>query len=195
MTESRNNPVDARLTIPNVMTSARVLLAVTAALLFALRESEAVAVAMCVTGVLLDAADGWYARRFGQCTHLGRFLDPLADKILMAVIYGVIAFHIDSIIVWALLILVTGRDIVITISRTNRIRKHGSTYSAGWIGKTKMMVQSIAGLALLVYAFVFNGGFGTVYYPAVASLMIIAALSYVSAGRYLTAGAGPAWRS
>jgi len=46
-----------------------------------------------------------------------------------------------------------------------------------------MVVQSAAGTGLLTYAYVFDGGF--VYYPSVISLAVIAALSYVSAGRYL----------
>lgn len=170
------------------MTAARLLLALAAAVLFALRSSESLAVGMCAVGVALDALDGWYARRFAQCSHLGKFLDPLADKILMAVVYGVIAFHIGSLVVWTLLLLVTGRDIAITVSRTLCARKVGSAYAAGWIGKTKMILQSTAGLALLVYAFVLDGSLGGVYYPVVVTLTIVTGLSYVSAGRYLLAG-------
>jgi CDP-diacylglycerol--glycerol-3-phosphate 3-phosphatidyltransferase len=170
------------------MTSARLLMAIAAAVLFAAGRSEFVAVALCVGGALLDAFDGWYARRFAQCSHLGKFLDPLADKILMLVVYGVIAIHIQSLLVWTLFALVMGRDIVVTVSRTLCLRKQGSSYAAGWIGKTKMIVQSIVGLALLCYAYVFNIGFSPLYYPVVITLLVITILSYLSAGRYLVSG-------
>lgn len=189
MSQQHSSALNSRLTLPNVMTSLRLVMAVAAAVLFAMRHSESLAVGMCVAGVALDVIDGWYARRFAQCSHLGKFLDPLADKILMAVVYGVIAFHIGSIVVWTLFVLVTGRDVVITISRTLCIRKQGSAYAAGWIGKAKMIVQSTAGLALLVWAYILDGGFGVVYYPVVITLVVVTGLSYLSAGRYLFAGA------
>lgn len=187
--------LDNRLTIPNIMTTMRLLLALIAAVLFGTRQYESLAVAMCIIGVALDAIDGWYARRFAQCSHLGKFLDPLADKILMTVVYGVIAFHIGSLVVWTLLLLVTGRDVVITVSRTLCARKQGSTYAADWIGKTKMILQSTAGLALLVYAYFLDGSLGGIYYPVVVTLGVIAGLSYVSAGRYLLAGDAAELRS
>jgi len=40
------------------------------------------AFALCIVMALTDMLDGWMARRFGQFSALGRFLDPLADKLL-----------------------------------------------------------------------------------------------------------------
>lgn len=177
--------LDTPLTIPNLMSSARLVMAVAAAVLFASSSLEELAVGLCLTGVMLDAFDGWYARRFAKCSQLGRFLDPLADKILMAVVYGVIAIQMHSVVIWALFVLVTGRDLVVTASRSLTLRKNGSTYASDRFGKAKMIVQSVAGVGLLTYAYILRDGFTFSPYPVVIILAIITLLSYVSAGRYL----------
>jgi CDP-diacylglycerol--glycerol-3-phosphate 3-phosphatidyltransferase len=160
-------------------------MALTAAVLFATNNFEVVAVSLCVTGVLLDALDGWYARRFAQCSQLGKYLDPLADKILMAVVYGVIAVKMNSLPIWALFALITGRDFVVTASRSLQLHKHGATYPADRFGKAKMIIQSGAGIGVLAYAYILRNNFSFSSYPVVIILLIITLLSYISAGRYL----------
>ncbi|MDH3216669.1 MAG: CDP-alcohol phosphatidyltransferase family protein [Candidatus Krumholzibacteria bacterium] len=173
------------LTIPNLLSSIRLAMAIAAGVLFATASFEVLAVLLCLAGVILDALDGWYARKFAQCSHLGRFLDPLADKILMAVVYGVIAVKMDSLVIWALFALVTGRDLVVTASRSLAMRRGGATYASDRLGKVKMIVQSTAGIGLLAYAYILSDGFTFSTYPVVAILLVITLLSYLSAGRYL----------
>ena len=183
---SRSSKIlETPLTVPNLMSSVRLIMAIAAAVLFAMSHSEAFAVFLCASGVALDAIDGWYARRFGQCSQLGKFLDPLADKILMAVVYGVIAAKMNSLPIWTLFALVTGRDLVITASRTLRLHQNGATYPADKFGKAKMIIQSAAGIGILTYAYVLRNSFSFSPYPVVMILLVITFLSYISAGRYL----------
>jgi len=184
--QQQNSAVlDTPLTVPNLMSSFRVLMAVVAAFLFATANLEILAVSLCLVGVLLDALDGWYARRFGQCSRLGQFLDPLADKLLMAVIYGVIAVKMNSVPIWILFAMVTSRDFVITYSRSLCIQQEGSAYAADKVGKAKMIVQSAAGIGILGYAYLLRVNFSFSPYPVVIILLVITFLSYISAGRYL----------
>ena len=48
--------------------------------LFATANLEIFAVTLCLGAVILDAMDGWYARKFSQISQFGKFLDPLADQ-------------------------------------------------------------------------------------------------------------------
>jgi len=66
---------------------------------------------------LTDFADGYVARRFAQHTQLGRLLDPLADKVLIACAYVVMAIphqELPSIPIW-LAAVVVGRDLMILL--------------------------------------------------------------------------------
>jgi len=172
-------------TIPNLLTAIRLALALAAAALFIVGGRASLAVSMCLVGVLLDALDGWYARRFSQCSRLGSFMDPLADKMLMIVVYGVIAVNMGSIIIWTLFALVVGRDVVVTSSRLRSFRRNGDSMPSDRFGKAKMIVQSIGGAAILVYAYILNGGFAILHYPVLMTLAVVMILSYISAGRYL----------
>jgi CDP-diacylglycerol--glycerol-3-phosphate 3-phosphatidyltransferase len=172
-------------TVPNLLTAIRLALALAAATLFIVGGRPSLAVSMCLVGVLLDALDGWIARRFSQCSQLGRFMDPLADKMLMIVVYGVIAVNMKSIVIWTLFALVVGRDVVVTSSRLRSFRRNGDSMPSDRFGKAKMIVQSVGGAAILVYAYILNGGFAFLHYPVVMTLAVVMILSYISAGRYL----------
>ena len=183
-----SNPSNSIYTVPNLMTSLRLILAAVAAAMFFGGTFETIAVVLCVIGLLLDAADGWYARRFAQCSHLGRFMDPLADKLLIGVIYAVIAINLNSVVVWVLFGLVMGREIVVTASRSWGFYRRGAPFPTDKLGKAKMIVQSLAGAVILTYAYVLGGGFSVLLYPVIATLVVITILSYISAGRYLVPG-------
>jgi len=175
---------DARLTVPNVVTVLRMLMALAAAVCFIRGQWQVVGVALCVTAALLDIFDGWYARSFSQCSHLGEHLDPLADKLLMAVVYGEIAFGMDSTLVWSILVLIALRETAMTIFRSYSLRRFRRFIPANRLGKTKMILQSTTGLAILSYAYVINGGFDIPGALVVLPLLGILVISYVSAAVY-----------
>ena len=75
--------------LPNVITVLRILLVLpTGWLLLETRYGEAL-VLMAVAGAS-DALDGWMARRFGWMSQLGKILDPLADKLLVAATFNLL---------------------------------------------------------------------------------------------------------
>ena len=151
-------PADARLTVPNVVTVLRILMAVLAAVCFATGRAVELAVLLCIAAALLDIFDGWYARAFSQCSHLGEHLDPLADKLLMAVVYGVIAVAMGSGVIWVLTFFIALREVAMTVFRSYSLRRHQRFIPANRLGKVKMILQSTVGLAILAYAYLINGG-------------------------------------
>lgn len=176
---------DARLTVPNVMTGVRIAMALVAAVCFGTGSAEKFAVVLCAVAALLDVFDGWYARAFAQCSTLGKHLDPLADKLLMGVVYGVLAFNSGSAVVWTLIGLVALREVGMTVFRAYSLRRHHRFIPANRLGKFKMVVQSVFGLSVISAAFFFEQAFAFSEVVLVPALSVILAISYFSAGVYI----------
>ena len=141
--------VHQRLTVPNILTVARIGMAGLAGCLAVVARAEAAAVAVLIAAALLDAFDGWYARTFSQCSGLGSHLDPFADKLLMGVVYVWIGADAGSTLVWTLIALAGAREAAITAFRSYSLRRHGRFIPASRLGRAKMLAQSVAGLTIL----------------------------------------------
>jgi cardiolipin synthase (CMP-forming) len=98
------------LSIPNLITLARILLVPVMVWAIAAGEMQ-VAFALFLVAGLSDLIDGFLAKRFNMATELGAYLDPLADKALIVSIY--VALGIAGAIPRWLVILVVSRDIMI----------------------------------------------------------------------------------
>lgn len=87
-----------------------------------------------------DAMDGVLARRLGQQTTLGSYLDPIADKLLLSSSFIALGF-VGRIPLW-LVILVFSRDIIIlTIVPVMILTTHLRTFSPSLYGKTNTVAQ------------------------------------------------------
>jgi len=100
----------SRLTIPNAITVARVLL-VPPFVLLLLRGHEAGALALFAAAAISDFVDGFLARRLRQQTPIGAFLDPLADKLLAVTAFILLA--VRQVLPDWLAVIVVSRECVI----------------------------------------------------------------------------------
>jgi cardiolipin synthase len=100
----------ANLSIPNLITLARILLVPVVVWAIASNQMLFAFLLFAAAGVS-DAVDGFLAKRFGMASELGAYLDPLADKALIVSIY--IALGATEMIPRWLVILVVSRDIMI----------------------------------------------------------------------------------
>ena len=98
--------------IPNIISIFRILLIVPIALLLH-HQSWANAFILILIAGVSDALDGFLARVFNWQSRLGSFLDPIADKLLLIVIFISLA-HKGIIPIW-LICLVIGRDLIILL--------------------------------------------------------------------------------
>ncbi len=90
----RRTGEDRILTVPNLITTVRLLaIPVFVWLLFARDNRAAAAVLLAVLGAT-DWVDGFVARRYDQVTEVGKILDPVADRLLLAV--AVVSILIDG---------------------------------------------------------------------------------------------------
>jgi CDP-diacylglycerol--glycerol-3-phosphate 3-phosphatidyltransferase len=102
-----------------------------------------------------DWVDGFLARRFQMVTVLGRILDPFVDKILIC---GTLIFlaadprmhsHLELLQPW-MVVVVLARELLVTALRS-WVEERGQDFSAQTAGKLKMVVQSVAGAAGLMF--------------------------------------------
>ncbi len=93
-----------------------------------------------IVAALTDTLDGYIARNYNQITNLGKFLDPLADKLL--VISALICFVYTNILSPWIVIIVIARELMITGFRTIAA-KEGIVLAANIFGKIKTVIQMI----------------------------------------------------
>jgi CDP-diacylglycerol--glycerol-3-phosphate 3-phosphatidyltransferase len=138
-----------QLTVPNLLTAARIALGAVAAGFAIAARHEALAVSLLITASFLDVFDGWYARTFSTPTSLGKHLDPVADKILVGVILVWLGADAKSAVVWCLVGLALAREVLVTALRAYNTRRHGRTIPSSGLGKLKMFLQCAGGCTML----------------------------------------------
>jgi CDP-diacylglycerol--glycerol-3-phosphate 3-phosphatidyltransferase len=110
--------VELHLTLPNQLTLLRIVLTPVFALLLLSESSlsRQISLLVFIIAALTDWYDGWIARKLGYISRWGKFLDPLADKILasIALLVYVKLDLIDAWMVWIVIV----RDFLITGLRT-----------------------------------------------------------------------------
>ncbi len=137
---------EAIATPANFVTVARLVLAVPTLLLIIDIGSSWVTFWLWFLLTTTDGLDGWLARRDGT-TRSGAFLDPLADKFL--VLGGFFALGINGDFSWAAVIIVTVREVGVSIYRSFA-GKRGISLPARRLGKWKAFFQFLAvGVVLL----------------------------------------------
>lgn len=180
------------LNLPNLLTMARVVLIPVVIWLLADGTPRANFYAALVYMVcaVTDAIDGWLARRQGLVSVLGKFLDPLADKLLVLAVliwlvylgrlpwFGVVAA-----------IAIAGRELAITALRTIAMSE-GVVIAAGDAGKEKTALQMVAILLLILHhpyevQFFFFTGRVDLNQVGLVLLLISLVLALVSAGEYV----------
>lgn len=98
--------------VPNIISSVRIVLVVPIALTLGHRLYVLTLWLFAVAGIS-DAVDGFLARRFGWQSELGGMLDPVADKLMLATVFVMLALA-DSVPIW-LTTAVIARDCIIVL--------------------------------------------------------------------------------
>jgi len=138
------------MTLPNILTFFRIL--ITPLFIFFLFEdfegAHIWALFVFIIASVTDAYDGYYARKNDMVTDTGRFLDPLADKILVSSAF--ISFSIMGLIDFWMVGLILFRDLFVTSLRIIMAR-NGFTMITSTIAKSKTGVQ----LGIITFTLIF----------------------------------------
>jgi len=136
--------------LPNAISLLRIFTAPILILLLISPDKKTNLIAAIVFAVasLTDWLDGYLARKMGLETTFGKFLDPLADKLLIATAL-VMLIPMGRVPVW-MAALIIGREIAVTGLRAV-VSREGVIISASRLGKYKTVFQIVSVIALLVH--------------------------------------------
>jgi CDP-diacylglycerol---glycerol-3-phosphate 3-phosphatidyltransferase len=142
--------LDVVWNVPNIMTTARLVISI---ILFVFLTIDWYLTSLILFAIAAgtDWIDGFWARRYGQITKLGRILDPFADKIIICGTFAFLAAvppayraAAPASEIWAwMAVLVIAREMLVTALRSF-FEEHGTDFSAKWSGKWKMVLQCAA---------------------------------------------------
>jgi len=144
------------MNLPNILTLVRIIMIPVFMVILLLKlpggttyfyYQDQIAAAIFIIAAATDGLDGYIARKWGQVTNLGKFLDPLADKLLVsAALISLVELEVISAwIVWVIL----AREFAVTGIRAIAAAD-GVVISASKLGKLKTLSQVIAIAALIL---------------------------------------------
>lgn len=111
-----------------------------------LMEYNIAALLVFIVASCTDFIDGYIARHYNQVSNFGKFLDPLADKLLV-ISCMVIFIQWARMPAWAVMIVLT-REFAVTGLRLVAV-ENGRVIAAGWLGKIKT-ASTMVGLCLML---------------------------------------------
>ena len=139
--------------LPNALTWLRILAVPLVVVLFYMPETWADPAAglLFAGAAVTDSLDGYLARRLGLTSRLGAFLDPVADKLIVAVALVLLVSKDTQLVVVLTAAVVIGREIAISALREWMAEIGQRTRVAvSWIGKLKTIAQMV-GLSMMLY--------------------------------------------
>lgn len=176
---------ECQMNIPNILTSLRIVLIPVFVLIFYLPYSWApiaTGVVFAVAG-FTDWLDGYLARKLNQTSPFGAFLDPVADKLMVAIS---LALLVESYASWWITIpaiVIIGREIVISALREwmAEVGQRASV-AVSYIGKVKTALQMLAIMLMIV-----TEPYTTISIAGIVALYLAAVLTLWSMYQYLRA--------
>lgn len=178
-------PDSARLSLPNLITILRIILTPLFVILV-IQRRFVWAVAVFAAAAVSDGLDGFLARALGQKTTLGSYLDPIADKLLLASAY--LSLAILHVLPSWLTVIVLSRDVIILGGAVMLHLIHGPfPIRPLIISKLTTVFQISTLLAVLLAGPLLQYGLAA-YLPHLFGLT--AFLTVVSGLRYISLGIG-----
>lgn len=145
--------------LPNSLTWLRIVLIPVLGLMYLLPAAWSGPIAAIVFAVaaITDWLDGYLARRWGQTSTFGAFLDPVADKLIVAVALIVILTGDAQFVVALPVAVIIGREIAVSALREWMAEIGQRTHvSVGMMGKVKTVAQMVAITLMLFKAPIFG---------------------------------------
>lgn len=144
------------MNIPNLLTLLRIALAPVFMFFFVIDQFPAklVGLLLFIVAALTDLADGYLARKFGVTTGFGKFMDPLADKILVSSAF--ISFIAMNYLSPIPVILIIGREFLITGLRLLAAYR-GVVIPPSWGAKLKTFLQMTMVGGVMTYVTLVSG--------------------------------------
>jgi cardiolipin synthase len=141
---------DRIFTVPNILSFLRILGVPLFVWLILVPQADLWAFVVLALSSITDWLDGKIARSTGQITRLGQILDPIADRLYIAA--AIISFAIRDLIPWWLLVVLLGRDLLMSVVMVLLKRAGVVGLPVHFIGKAATFYLLIGFPALLLTA-------------------------------------------
>lgn len=140
--------------------------------------------ALFLLAAITDFFDGWLARRNNQESAFGAFLDPVADKVMVAVALGLLIEHWDKALMTLPAVVIICREILVSALREwmAELGARG-VVKVSWVGKLKTTAQMTA----ITWLLAFPSDQGLLAQVGLGILLLAAALTLHSLAIYLRA--------
>jgi CDP-diacylglycerol--glycerol-3-phosphate 3-phosphatidyltransferase len=148
MTKTMSTQSTSIYNVPNALTTARFALSIGVMLMIPV-QSYGLALILFVVAASTDWMDGYWARKYGQVTKLGRIFDPFVDKIIICGTFIALVEVADSGVASWMATTIVAREMLVTSLR-GMIEGSGGDFSANQLGKWKMVVQCAAAITILL---------------------------------------------
>ncbi|WIV10916.1 CDP-diacylglycerol--glycerol-3-phosphate 3-phosphatidyltransferase [Proteiniborus sp. MB09-C3] len=122
-------------------------------LIFEIPFGNYIAAGIFIIAALTDTLDGYIARSRNQITKFGKFMDPLADKLLVSAAL-ISLVEMSKVPAWVVVIIIA-REFAVTGLRV-LAASEGITIAASWWGKIKTITQIVTIVSLLINNYPFN---------------------------------------
>lgn len=188
------------MNLPNKLTLSRIIMVPVFVLFFYLTQipyNYIIAAAVFSLAAITDFLDGYIARKYNLVTNLGKFLDPIADKILVSTAFIVMleAGFFPAIYGGIAISLILARELIISALRTVAAAG-GIIVAADKLGKYKAFLQDISIIILLVAAscdFTVSGveivyTAGLIVFVAAVLMTVVSGVSYIIKNRQVFKG-------
>ncbi|MBJ40086.1 MAG: CDP-diacylglycerol--glycerol-3-phosphate 3-phosphatidyltransferase [Gammaproteobacteria bacterium] len=140
------------MSAPNILTGARIVMIPVLAIVFYLpyESRYLMGAAVFSLAAITDWLDGYLARKLGQVTPFGAFLDPVADKLLVAVALVLLVEEHASAVLAVPALVIVGREIVVSALREWMAKySERRSLAVSYVGKVKTTFQMTAIIVLL----------------------------------------------
>ena len=159
--------------LPNILTVARIVAVPLVVALFYWRHpwSNPLAAIVFIAAAITDWLDGYLARRLGLTTPLGAFLDPVADKLMVATALVLLVGHDTRPLIVVTAVVIIGREITVSALREWMAELGArAKVAVSALGKFKTIVQ-MTGLSMMMFR---SDVFGLPVYEIGVVLLVIA---------------------
>ena len=150
-----------KINLPNKITIARMIIVIAILVLALLPNGKMFSILgiehdyrslsiliLFILGSVSDFVDGYLARKHNLVTTFGKFMDPIADKLLVNTLFIILTG--TGVMPWIVTVIIIGRDIVVDVIRMIVVEQ-GTVIAASKLGKLKTVTQMIALILILAF--------------------------------------------
>lgn len=139
-------------------------------------NNRTLTIALCIFAGITDILDGHLARKLNQITELGKIIDPLADKLCVAVI--ILQMYLTGLIDTTLFAFIVGRDFLIFVGGIFVSNKLGKVLPSNLLGKLTVLIVCFYILYLL-FGLPLNTWYHQIFYAIIIVMLFASFIAYL----------------